>query len=219
VKLFTYTQKAEIKVATQDESIQRGKKPVLAVLVILLCIIGISAVTYPISMGLVDNDSAIIPSDKVNAEFVDEGGNLMVTGGFSKAANNGEGASRISYTTSSEDGDDEKTRYNVKIQSLELGRANLNIKTDESLGINYVRIWFDITWKTVDPVEEYGMTVRLGIVGTDVSLSENEVSQIVEVEDINRYTFVLTGEIPNVVSSPIKPDLIVFDITIHVESF
>lgn len=86
--------------ATQDESIQRGKKPVLAVLVILLCIIGISAITYSISMGLVDNDSAIIPSDKVNAEFVDEGGNLMVTGGFSKAANNGEGASRISYTTS-----------------------------------------------------------------------------------------------------------------------
>ena len=212
-------QKAEIKVATQDESIQRGKKPVLAVLVILLCIIGISTVTYSVSMGLVDNDSAIIPSDKVNAEFVDESGNLMVTGGFSKAANNGEGAGRIAYTTSSEDGDDEKTRYNVKIQSLELGRANLKIKTDEGFDIDYVRIWFDITWKTVDPVEEYGMIVRLGIAGTEVSLSENQVSQIVEVKDINQYTFVLTGEIPDVVSSPIKPDLIVFDITIHVESF
>lgn len=202
-----------------DENTGRKKTIAIALLIILLSVSGITGIVFTVSIDNVDNGSVIIPVDKVNAEFVDENGNLMISGGFSNAANNGEGAGRISYTVSCVNGDIEKTRYNVKIQSLELGRAKLKVKTDGDLDVRYVRMWFDITWKTVNPIEEYGMIVKLGVNGTDVSLSEGEVSKIIEISKIDQHAFILTGKIPSVVSSPVKPDLIKYDIIIHVESF
>lgn len=205
-------------VRSRDDEKSR-KKVFIPVLILIMGISGMFMMSYTMMISDVTDGFFIDVSDDVSLSLVDNNMEPIEVGGFAKRANNGEGASKIFYTTSSVDGDENRLLYHIGEQSLEFGRSNLNIGVGDSM-VKYVKVWYELEWSTTyNPVEEYGLDLKLSIDGLGISLSEGEISGLIDVSEISTYGFRLTGDVHSPVESKYKPETLKYAITIHIESY
>lgn len=206
--------------AENPDDDRRRRVLFIPILTLVICVSGLFAISYTLMITDVMDDFTVVTDEDVRLNLVDRDNNVLDrVGGFSKGANEGRGATKIFFTASCTDGDSELYRYNIGKQSLELGRANLDISVRDNM-VNHVRVWYEIDWSAgLNPVEEYGLDLRLNIAELEISLSEGEYSEFIDISEVCKYEFVLAGEISESVSSKHRPESMVYTITIHVESY
>lgn len=201
------------------EENQRRKATFIPVLTLIICVSGLMAISYTLMITDVTNEFDIITEDDVRLSLVDSEMNVIEKGGFARMANNGKGASKIFYTSSCVNGDPEQLSYHIWKQSLEFGSANLNISVPDNT-VKYVKVWYELDWSAdFNPAEEYGLDMRLNIANTDISISEGEYSEFIDISKIQNYKFTLTGEINEPVITKHKPETLVYAITLYIESY
>ncbi len=192
----------------------------MPILILILCFSGISSVSYTLMISDVTNEFTIFSEDDVQLKLVD-GDGIVINGmgGFSRKANDGKGASKIFYTGSCTDGNPEQLLYYVIAQSLELGKTNLDISVKDKT-VKYVRVSFELKWASdFNPVEEYGLDLKLCISGTGMSISEGVFSKSIDVSEIQDYEFILKGNIDETTVTKHKPEDMVYTITVYVEPY
>lgn len=206
--------------AENPDDDRRRRVLFIPILTLVICVSGLFAISYTLLITDVMDDFTVVTDEDVRLNLVDRDNNVLdKVGGFSKGANKGEGATKIFYTGACIDGNHERYSYNIGKQFLELGRANLDISVRDNL-VNHVRVWYEIDWSAgLNPVEEYGLNLRLNIDELGTSLSEGEYSEFIDISEVCKYEFVLTGEIDEFISSKQRPESMVYTITIHVESY
>ena len=201
---------------TEDERKNRKRFLIIIILTLLICISCMFGVAYSALISDVRNDANVIAAEGIDAKIVDEYGDILKEGDFARNANDGMGATKLGYGSTSVN---ELFGYRVWEQTLELGKAELAIKTTNESSTKFVKIWYEVTWDGADPEDEFGMVNWLTIKTGDViqKLSENEVSDAIDITINPKNTFKLMGNISEEKIVNDKPGEMKYSITIFIE--
>ncbi len=202
---------------TYDERRKRRRFLVIIILTLLICISGMFGVAYSALISDVRNDANVIAAEGIDAKIVDESGDILKEGDFAKNANDGAGATKLGYGSTAIN--DEFFGYRVWEQTLELGKAELAIKTTNNSGTKFVKIWYEVTWEGINPESEYNMTTWLTIgTGDDAAIIlQGQISERIDITINPKSTFKLIGEISEAKTVDNKPDQMKYSITIFIE--
>lgn len=185
-----------------------------------LCMSTMIAIGYSALISDVSNEANLIAADGLDAKFLNEQGEVMEEGEFARGANEGTGASRIRYGY--ERVDDDPPTFLVGSQSLELGRAVLDIRPLEGSDVRSVTMWYELNWSVADPESLYGMVTSLSIKEGDMTLSvaEGERTAPLDVLSEHEYLMTLGGIIPDDIRGVVdEPGACYYSITIHIEPY
>lgn len=203
-----------------DES-RRRKMILVPLLTLLLCIFAITAIAYSALIGAVSNEENVIFPEELDAKFLDEDGKLMEKGEFARSANEGTGASKISIESHRVNAND--PTFTIVPQSLELGKAVLDIRPNGESDIRFVTIRYELEWFVADPESLYGMTTYLSVDdGGDetLSIAEGEKSESLDILREQDIVITLNGIIPEELSGLTEVSKeYVYSITIYVEPY
>lgn len=202
---------------TKDERKNRRRFLIIIILTLLICISGMFGIAYSALISDVRNDANVIAAEGIDARIVDENDETLKEGDFAKNANNGTGATKLGYGSTSIN--DEFFGYRVGEQTLELGKAELIIKATTNSDTKFVKIWYEVTWDGINPESVYGMTTKLKIgAGVDAPIIlQNQVSDPINIIINPKNTFSLIGEIIEEKIVDDKPGLMKYSITIFIE--
>ena len=202
---------------TKDERRNRKRFLIIIILTLLICISGMFGVAYSALISDVRNDANVIAAEGIDARIVDDNGELLKEGDFAKNANDGAGANKLGYGSTSTN--DELFGYRIGEQTLELGKAELIIKANNS-NTQSVKISYKVTWDVINPESEYGMTTKLKI-GTGVDailISQDSGSGNINIILNPKNTFTLIGEISGEAKTvDDEPGIMKYSITIFIQ--
>lgn len=203
--------------AAQDKYVRHRKMALIPFLTLVLCISCMFTVAYSVAVSDVTNDANIIAAEGIDAKIIDDSGDILTEEQFSRNANDGTGASRLGYGSTSINNED--VRYRIGTQTLELGQAKLLTSATKDSSVKFVKISYTITWNGTSPESEYGMTTSL-IIGTGINqqiISEGKVTDPINMSMNSENEITLIGHIDEEIVVDIEPGLMTYSITIYIE--
>ncbi|MEA4978055.1 MAG: hypothetical protein VB016_05850 [Methanomassiliicoccaceae archaeon] len=201
-----------------EEDNRRKRRALIPIMTIIFCFFAMIGVGYSALISDVTNEANLIAAEGLDAKFLNENGEIMNEGDFSRNANGGNGASKIGYGYNRVDSN--PPTFFVNSQTLELGRAFISIDPSLKSDIKSVILWYDVVWTGADPESLYGMKtfLMIGEGETAFLLEEGKKTAPVNISINNSRLFTLNGEIPEDVSDLVyEPGSIYYAITIYVE--
>lgn len=196
------------------------RRVLIPIMTFLLCLSAMMAIGYSALISDVTNGANLIAADGLDAKFLDEDGEILGRGEFAQSANRGTGAGRIHYGCERVDGN--PPTFFVRSQSLELGKAFLDIRPPEHSDVRFVTIWYEMDWTVADPESLYGMATSLSIDDGDMVLSvaEGERTAPLDIFISHSYLMTLSGTIADDVRDVVdEPGACYYSITIHIEPY
>ncbi len=199
---------------------RRRKRSLIPIMTILICLFAMIAVGYSALISDVTNEVNLIAGEGLDVKFLNENGEIMREGEFSRNANGGNGATKISCSYNRVDSN--PPTFFVSCQELELGRAVISIEPSVNSDVKYVIIWYDVVWTGTDPESLYGMDtfLTIGQGETAFSLAEGEKTAPMNISVDNSRLITLNGYIPEDISGMVdEPSNIFYTITVYVEPY
>lgn len=203
-----------------EEGQHRRRRVLIPMVTILLCFFAMIAVGYSALISDVTNEANLIAAEGLDAKFLNENGEIMKEGEFSRNANGGNGASKIGYGYNRVDSN--PPTFLVSSQTLELGRAVISIDPSVDSDIKYVILWYDVVWTGANPESLYGMKnfLTIGEGETAFFLAEGEKTAPINISIDNSRLFTLNGYIPEDINGIVnEPGSIHYTITIYVQPY